>query len=366
MTGPHISVILLPTLKCNVECDYCFEEKTGELLTMGQFEIILDKLLDHMTQNRVRAMTIYWQGGEIMTLPPQWFLEAHELIKMKAFNAGVRIINSLQTNMIGYSERWVQIIRDMFGNNVGTSMDFPNLHRRVAGSVERYNEIWGDNVRAAREAGIDVGVIALPNPETLRLGAERFYSFFVDELGIDDFQVNMPFPGGPGTDAKSGYPLEPADVGRFMEELADAWLDRGVAEGVRIGPLDALHDYFETGQATMPCIWEDDCSQHLVSIDAKGNVAQCDCWVTSYPECSFGNIFDEGSFSTLLAQSPARKEFKLRPVHLMQHEDCVSCEYLALCHGGCPVRTYSVRGNMHDKDPYCETYKMIFGRMAHA
>jgi len=39
---------------------------------------------------------------------------------------------------------------------------------------------------------------------------------------------------------------------------------------------------------------------------------------------------------------------------------CLSCRYLSICHGGCPVRTYSALGTMMAKDPYCEVYKAVF------
>jgi radical SAM protein with 4Fe4S-binding SPASM domain len=364
MTSGQLSLILLPTLKCNVECDYCFEDKTGERLTQDQLKIILDKVVDHMVTHDMGVLTIYWQGGEIMTLPPEWFEQAHALIKQISAQRGVRVINSLQSNMVGYNKRWNPILASMFNNDVGTSMDFPNLHRKVKDSTDKYSQMWGRNVREARESGINVGVIALPNPDTLKFGAERFYNFFVEDLGIEDFQVNMPFPGGDDNDTKSGYPLDPEAVGYFMADLADVWAERGMAQGVKLGPIDALHQHFTEGAATLPCIWQDNCAHNLVSIDAKGNVAQCDCWVTSYPECSFGNIFTEGTFTDLLKQSPVREEFLARPAHLMQHADCLSCDYLAICHGGCPVRAYTVYGHMFEKDPYCETYKVLFAHMA--
>jgi hypothetical protein len=91
----------------------------------------------------------------------------------------------------------------MFGNSVGTSMEYPNLYRKARHRpADDYTAIWTRNVCAAREAGIQVGVISIPNKETLRLGAGRFYSYFVDELGITDFQVNTSFSGGELNDAK--------------------------------------------------------------------------------------------------------------------------------------------------------------------
>jgi radical SAM protein with 4Fe4S-binding SPASM domain len=100
-----------------------------------------------------------------------------------------------------------------------------------------------------------------------------------------------------------------------------------------------------------------------VSIDARGHVAQCDCWVTSYPDYWFGNIFGPLSFAELFQKSDARKRFQARPEALMEHETCLGCEYLSICHGGCPVRTYSITGDFFVKDPYCQVYKAIFSMM---
>jgi uncharacterized protein len=84
--------------------------------------------------------------------------------------------------------------------------------------------------------------------------------------------------------------------------------------------------------------------------------------VTSYPESFFGNVFHDADLTKMLRTSPARREFVERPKHLVEHEDCLECRFLSICHGGCPVRTYSALGTMLAKDPYCEVYKTIFAR----
>src|SRR6185436_14817593 len=109
--------------------------------------------------------------GEIMLIPPDWFVRAQALIEAAAQVRGKQIEHSLQSNMIGYTPHWNRIIAEMFGNSVGTSMDFPNLYRRAKGRPpEHYTDLWTRNVQTAREAGIQIGVIAIPNKETLRLG----------------------------------------------------------------------------------------------------------------------------------------------------------------------------------------------------
>ncbi len=363
----HISLILLSTLQCNADCEYCFEDKTTDRLTLDRLEEMIRKVLDYMVEKSLETLNIYWQGGEAMLLPPSWYEQANARIQGLAEARGKQVIHSLQSNMLAYSSRWNKVIAEMFGNNVGTSLDYPNLHRKLLGQKpDTYNDIWGRRVKEARAAGIEVQVIAVPNQATLEIGAERFYSHFVEDLGITDFQVNTPFPGGEATAAKKELPVAAVEkLSRFYTELADIWLARGYAAGVRVGPFDALLRHFSHEPTTLPCIWGDNCANSLVSIDARGYVAQCDCWVTSYPDYHYGNIFECDSFGELLKNSPARQKFNERPIQLIQR-DCLSCDYLSLCHGGCPVRTYTVHGTLFEKDPYCGLYKAIFGQMARA
>jgi uncharacterized protein len=364
MIGNHFSLILLPTNKCNVACEYCFEDKTDDFMSHDKLAIVIEKLLDHMERKAIASMTIYWQGGEIMILPPAWFERANELIENAARARGKRIEHSLQSNMIGYSKKWNDIISGMFGNSVGTSMDFPNLYRKAINHPpEHYTEIWTRNVREAREAGIQVGVISIPNKETVKLGAERFYSYFVDELGITDFQVNTSFSGGELNEAKKESILDLDGLSQFFADLTRIWVERGYENGVKLGPLDQLMNHFRGEGAYLPCIWRQNCADEFVSIDARGYVAQCDCWVTSYPDYWFGNIFGDVSFTDLLQMSRARQRFQARPEVIMQHESCAGCDYLSICHGGCPVRTYAITGDFYVKDPYCQVYKTLFSTM---
>ncbi|NJN46888.1 MAG: radical SAM protein [Candidatus Competibacteraceae bacterium] len=231
------------------------------------------------------------------------------------------------------------------------------------GSAADYDALWAKNVGAARQAGIQVTAIAVPNADTIKVGVERFYQHFVEQLGITDFQVNTPFPGGEPNETKENLSLDIDQLGQFYVDLAQIWLQHGYRNNVRIGPFDALLDYFTEGAACLPCIWRQNCADEFICIDAKGAVAQCDCWVTSYPEYWFGNLFRADSLADLLKTSKARQHFKARPKQLMQQGECIDCEYLALCHGGCPVRTYTLRNTLTEKDPYCELYQTLFQHM---
>jgi radical SAM protein with 4Fe4S-binding SPASM domain len=360
VTGPPLSLILLPTLDCNAACDYCFEEKARVQLSREQLPQLTRAILDHMEARGTVEAELYWQGGEALLLGPAWFLHAFEAMGRAAAERGLAFHHSLQTNLIGYGPHWDPVLRTMFDGSVGTSMDYPNHHRRLkGGSTGRYTEAWLRSVRQAREAGLKVGVIAVLHAGSLAAGAREFLSFYTREAGVDDLQVNLPFPGGPG---KGGDTLEPGPLTGFLLELLDAWLETAFEGGVRLSPFDALLDASAGRAARLPCIWQPNCADEFAAIDARGEVALCDCWVTSYPEHRFGNVFEGTSLSAMLGASPARRAFLARPGHLVDHEDCARCPHLALCHGGCPVRTFAARGTILAKDPYCEVYKALFTR----
>ena len=133
-----------------------------------------------------------------------------------------------------------------------------------------------------------------------------------------------------------------------------------------MGPLSEILDYFLHGDTVTPCFWQANCADNFICVDPRGNVSQCDCWVTSYPEMHFGNLFKTSSQTALLNSSPTRREFLNRPGSLIQSHDCGECEHLAFCHGGCPVRAYSSYGTLLEKDPYCETYKQLFSHLKKA
>ena len=299
-----------------------------------------------------------------MTLPPEWFEQAHLIIQRNAEARDKEVVHYIQSNMIGYSRKWNKVLLEMFGNSVGSSMDFPNLHRKLKGGEPgEYETQWIRKVREARESGIKVSIIAIPNDKTLQMGAERFYSYFADELGITEFQVNTPFPGGSPNLVKDGYPLDTERLGRFLLDLARIWIDRGRDKGVQVGPFDRLSEYFVHGNKNLLCIWQDNCANEFVCIDPRGYVSQCDCWAASYPEFRFGNIFGRDSLYDILENSEARHRLEERPGGLIQREDCIECRYLGICHGGCPVRAYTMQGELHRKDPYCPVYLTLFEGM---
>ena len=65
MNGNHFSLILLSTNQCNAACDYCFEDKTGERLSLERLKLIVDKVIDHLAaQLAILRIRVLRHGDE--------------------------------------------------------------------------------------------------------------------------------------------------------------------------------------------------------------------------------------------------------------------------------------------------------------
>jgi len=323
-------------------------------------ETIFRRSFSYLADCRVKQVDIYWQGGEIMTLPPEWVLEAGLLMNTLAEDRKLGIGHFLQSNLMDYDPSWDTVVWRLFEGSIGSSLDFPNVHRRFRDmSGERYNERWANKFAEAKARGLDISVISVPNQATLSVAPSDFYRYYVDEVGVKAIQLNTPFAAGPASHMAGNLQLDAASLGDFMVGLLEVWLSRD--DKISLDPFQAIMDRMTLGDAhaKVQCFFCPNCVNGFFCIGPDGAVAQCDAWLGSYPERNFGNLLESDDLGKLMV-SPNRMSLAARTANLLRGSECKDCEYLSLCNGGCPIRAMSAKGSPDRADPYCETYKKIF------
>lgn len=353
-------LILMPTLHCNAGCDYCFQEKRGGNMDHSRLTVLLEKLADYMDAKQVEQATIYWLGGEPLTLGPDWFLTAWDIVRETELSRNKRFVNRLQTNLMAYTKQWNRVILEMFGGQVGSSLDYPNLFRRFAGGgTEDYNTLWLHKFREASDSGIDVGVISIPNHETLRRGAKEYFEYYREEIGVGHVLIYPPLYAGTSGSSALRIHLDTDKLGDFYRDMVVLWSEQEYARTLSISPFDQLQQYFLEGdKSVLPCEMKANCADKFFCCDPSGNVMQCDCW-TNFPQFRYGNIFSGSGLSEIFASS-AIQMLRERPLRLIRNEECLECLYLTVCHGGCPARALGMTGDLFRKDPYCVALKAMF------
>lgn len=353
-------LIIMPTLQCDSHCDYCFQAKRERSMLHEDLSRVLEKLADYLDERQIGTCTIYWLGGEPLTLSPDWFLKAWDIIRAVECRRSKKFINRLQTNLMAYSKEWNHIISEMFLGEVGSSLDFPNVHRRlIGGTAGSYNAIWVEKYREARSNGIEVGVISVPNAETLKRGAAEYFSYYFEEIGLKHVHVYPPLSVRSGRSSSLGFPLDNRALGEFYRDLVEIWSDRISGNDIGITPFDQLLSYFiDRDKRHLSCEMSPNCAGKYLCCDPVGNLMQCDCW-TNFPDYWFGNILSDAGFSEVMGSS-SMERLKGRPGYLVRNDKCLECHYLGICHGGCPARTLGAGGDLFDRDPYCEALLVLF------
>jgi len=350
----QFSLVFVPTLACNCTCTHCFENIVPRTIDDDAWGPFFRKVKEMTSLEGIAKLLIYWQGGEVMTMGPVKVRRGLEIIDKIFRNTDVTVEHRLQTNLLLYDSEWKDIIKDYFRGRIGSSVDYPNLYRSTPDIPPvDYNQAWLEKKERAEGDGIFVSAVTLPNTETLRLGAGQFHSFFRDEAGVRNVQINFPFPG-----ARDGFPL-PLDLeglSYFLEAVYDIWLSSG--RYLNLNPFIPLERRMLKGEGSLSCVWSYSCGKSLMSLGPDGEVGQCDCWISTHKSYIFGNIIDTATEGILC--SGEREIFLNRPIHVIDDPECAGCDFWQICHGGCPVRAYTFNGDIYSRDHYCKVYKGIF------
>ena len=104
---PYLSIIVKPTYSCNLACSYCSVECHDSSAVMS-FEMV-DRLFERATSfcGTDRTLYLVWHGGEPLLMGPSFFDYVGSATKQYA---GVRIVNSLQSNATLLNDEFVEVI----------------------------------------------------------------------------------------------------------------------------------------------------------------------------------------------------------------------------------------------------------------
>ncbi len=348
------SIVFIPTFSCNSNCSHCFEEITPSVFNDKDWMSYFRNLKDFAADRKLNRLLIYWQGGEVMNL-------GHEIVKnglqncAEIFNgSGVELEHHLQTNLLLYDSNWSGIIHEYFRGGISSSLDYPNLYRTTEHlDQNRYSEEWRKKKNEAEKDGLVVNLITLPNVSTIEKGASAFYNYFKDEIGVRNVQINFPFTGVSG---KHPFPLDLDKFGDFMINLYDVWVDSD--RYLNLNPFFALENKINKNDGRLPCCWSYNCADYLFAVAPDGEVGQCDCWVSTHKDYSFGTLGKESTEEIM--ESQQRELFLDRPIKMIHDQECGECSYWMICFGGCPIRAFTCSGDIYKKDQYCPVYKRIF------
>lgn len=323
---PVLSEVAL-TYRCNLRCRFCYagcgchrEAESPELAT-ADVKRVLDAI-----RNEAQVPSVSFTGGE-----PTLRADLPELVRYAAADLGLRV--NLISNGTLIDAGLAARLREAGLASAQVSLEAPDAarHDALTGAVGSFARSVAA-VGHLREAGIRVHTNTTLNRENLA-AAERM-PWFVRELGLERFSMNLVIPAGNAAGAAAGAALPLAPVARdinvrYSELVA---LLPAIAEQARRAGVE-----FMWYSPTPVCVFNPvahglgnkGCAacDGLLSVSPTGDVLPCSSW----PE-SVGNLLAE-PFTAIWR---SRRGAGIRAKECAP-AGCEACEEFALCQGACPL-----------------------------
>ena len=316
--GP-VSLTICPTMGCNFDCPYCFEQHGQGLMSIEVQDDVV-KLAGRLLEvSRARKLNVSWFGGEPLTAPDVIGSLSARLIAL-AEEHGAEYSASITTNGYLMTEENIAMLEKAKVSSAQVTLDgIGEAHdrtRHLAGGGGTFKVIT-DNLRSRR---IPFNVTIRHNVSADNASEAEKLRAFVKELAKE---------------SGNHIGFAPALL-RDSAAAAGRKTELHLLEGDEAAEVDAAW-VCHASSVSRPLFCG---AQRLwsVCIDDKGRLYKC--WETlDDPAMSFGSAADWDPEKPLLsADAPDMLSGFINSASPLDDEECRECIWLPHCQGGCPYQ----------------------------
>lgn len=335
---------------CNLRCRYCFYHD----VPVSPLEIMSYETLETLVREAfafgARSVSFAFQGGE-PTLAGLDFFREFIRLEQEYRPEGVSSIYSIQTNGTLLDASWAVFFKK-HNFLVGVSLDGPaeihNQYRISASEKATFTQVRRA-VDLLERSGVQYNILCVVTNSAARR-AQAVYQYFKKQ-GFEYLQFIPCLDPVEHERGREPYSLTPARYADFLKTLFDLWYSDFMAG--RYISIRLFDDYvrLSAGLPSGTCATSGRCGRYCV-IESDGSVYPCDFYVSE--EWRLGRL-GEQSLSELM-KSPLHEAFiekgRIAPA------ECGTCEYGAVCRGGCMRDRFTANGGEHNY--CCEVFREFF------
>lgn len=324
-----MTILVVPSLNCNLKCGYCFAHGYDWNKTTGYSMEAMLKSMD-ILHNETNGDSFCLHGGECTLIDREDF----EAILKKMYELQGR--SSLQTNCYKLDQGLIELFKK-YRTSVGISIDGDKALNYLRGypdskkNKEYTNQVI-NNILSLHKEGVSVGILTVLTKvnagSDTKLRRLLQFILMLREHGIKGGRLNLMWSNRPEI---KKYELT-------SEEASHAWLY----------VYKNLKEYSDLR-------WQPfkDFTDNLLGFGHSScSYGKCDYFCTTtkviLPDGSLGNCdrtHQEGSTYTRASMSYERYE-------VLKETDCKKCKFWDVCYGGCPSE--GTDGDWRNKSRFCQ------------
>ena len=232
-SSDSLSLILFPTLDCNFNCSYCYENKEKGIMSNETFENIYSSIVNHYEVTKYRFLKLEWFGGEPL-LCYEKILNFTKRVNDFCDEKGILFQHSITTN--GYLLSPIRI-KSLLDNKVITyqitidgAAKTHDSYRHLKDGKATWKTII-DNLVAMKEFNDNFAVLIRVNYNYEILDSiEEFLDIYKEKFG-DDERYELAFKpiGHWGGENDAAVEIVPFDYHSFvLDELLKMCKSRGL------------------------------------------------------------------------------------------------------------------------------------------
>lgn len=334
-----ISILVVPTDMCNMNCKYCYHEAHFTSNTKMSLEV-MEKLIAISVPN-YKEIHFIWHGGEPLLMGIDFFKRALDLQEKYNVN-NAKVTNSIQTNLLLMTSKFANFFVEK-GFGIGGSFDgCENDFTRG-----KSNEILVGR-KILQECGGTSGNIMVVSRLNISTLIESYEFFKTNKI---NYKMNMYIK------------TDDSEMSRNMALSADEYSSAMIALfehyffdtdcNIRVGTFEQIISYILFRRKNICCYTS--CLGKWLGVRYNGLITNCNRY---YPkEYYYGNIinmsdireaFESEGFNNMLKKSIERRK------------KCKECEIFDYCSGGCNNITLFENGMENNGGVSCLALKAIY------
>lgn len=340
----HITVLIMPTDYCNMNCAYCFNyRRTYDRVSKITLETV--KKVFEITIPFYRKVKYIWHGGEPLSMGIDFYKEVIRL-QNEMNTTGTIVLNSIQTNITLMTEEFADFfILNKF--HIGSSFDgmTNNLTRHNTEDIMKGYNIFKDK-------GGKNGFIYVIQKNNINKLIED-YEWFKTK-GIN-YSLNTYMSDK--KHASNSLSITSNEYIENVNNLFDYWI-KDKACSIRLGFFDEFISFFLYGEKSVCCY--SSCMGRYVGILYDGTIINCNRDFSK--EYFFGNAHDYKDLREAFNSAGFNKMIKEAIKRRNYCRD--NCEIFGFCQGGCNSNSYMTGDISQVNSFFCDNIKGVYHHIA--
>ena len=187
MSAEKLTILISPTHRCNMRCDYCYVSDTrhGDM-SLSDFEAAYTWIVKYCQNLGVQFVDFTWFGGEPLLYGKDKLESALRKQNQIFSKTDIKFVNRMQSNLTLVNNDVCRLISEYFGGFIGGSFEPYGKSRKYKDGCISVDDVER-KIELLHNAGIRIGIVSTLVKNDL-LPAQELFAWYKHR--VEAFRVN--------------------------------------------------------------------------------------------------------------------------------------------------------------------------------